>query len=174
MPFPLDMPFADSVLGAMITPAVLITACGPLALATTNRLGRVVDRVRAIGAEAEGMRPDDGTPFDEIEDKREQLNDQLVRLVKRICMLQNGLTAIYAALGLLVGSSLSIGVKSATDILPEGIPVFFGLSGASRCWWRACTLSGKRGWRSTRPCWRWLTSGGSCPGRLASHRRREL
>ena len=131
MPIPLNLPFADSVLGAMITPAVLISACGPLALSTTNRLGRVVDRVRAIGAEAEAMHPDVGTPFDEIEDKREQLNDQLVRLVRRIRMLQNGLTAIYLALGLLVGSSLSIGVKSATKFLPEGVPVFFGLSGAA-------------------------------------------
>ena len=37
-----------SVLGAMITPAVLISACGALILSTSVRLGRVVDRVRAL------------------------------------------------------------------------------------------------------------------------------
>jgi hypothetical protein len=37
-----------SVLSAMITPAVLISACGALILSTSVRLGRVVDRVRAL------------------------------------------------------------------------------------------------------------------------------
>jgi hypothetical protein len=38
---------AITVLTAMITPAVLISACGSMILSTSSRLGRVVDRVRA-------------------------------------------------------------------------------------------------------------------------------
>ena len=59
MPAPLipGLPFADGVLAAMITPAVLITACGTLTVSTSNRLGRVVDRVRKVIAEAEGFDP---------------------------------------------------------------------------------------------------------------------
>jgi len=37
---------------AMITPAVLISASGTLVLSTGNRLGRIVDRVRVLTAEA--------------------------------------------------------------------------------------------------------------------------
>src|SRR4051812_43874585 len=39
---------AVAVLTAMITPAVLISACGALILSTSTRLGRVVDRVRLL------------------------------------------------------------------------------------------------------------------------------
>ena len=37
-----NFPDAISVLSAMITPAVLISACGTLILSTSNRLGRVL------------------------------------------------------------------------------------------------------------------------------------
>ncbi|MBL0332872.1 MAG: DUF2721 domain-containing protein [Chlorobi bacterium] len=34
------------ILTSMLTPAILISACGTLILSTSSRLGRVVDRVR--------------------------------------------------------------------------------------------------------------------------------
>lgn len=39
----------------MITPAVLISACAALILSTSTRLGRVVDRVRALSDRFEEM-----------------------------------------------------------------------------------------------------------------------
>ena len=39
---------ALAVLTAMITPAVLISACGALIFSTSTRLGRVIDRVRTL------------------------------------------------------------------------------------------------------------------------------
>lgn len=39
----------------MITPAVLISASGTLVLSTSNRLTRVVDRVRTLAREAEAL-----------------------------------------------------------------------------------------------------------------------
>ena len=44
---------ASEVLSGMITPALLISASGTLVLSTSNRLSRVVDRVRVLTAEAE-------------------------------------------------------------------------------------------------------------------------
>ena len=44
----MDPAAAIAVLTAMITPAVLISACGSMILSTSGRLGRVVDRVRAL------------------------------------------------------------------------------------------------------------------------------
>ncbi len=46
---------ALSVLTAMITPAVLISACGTMILSTSTRLGRVVDRVRALSDRLEEL-----------------------------------------------------------------------------------------------------------------------
>jgi len=42
------MPNGLQILAAMITPAVLISACGTLVFSTSSRVSRVVDRVRAL------------------------------------------------------------------------------------------------------------------------------
>ncbi len=44
---------ALAVLTAMITPAVLISACGALIFSTSSRLGRVIDRVRSLSEKFE-------------------------------------------------------------------------------------------------------------------------
>ena len=46
---------ATTVLTAMITPAVLISACGSMILSTSTRLGRVVDRVRILSERLEDI-----------------------------------------------------------------------------------------------------------------------
>lgn len=125
------VPFAHEVLGSMITPAVLISACGTLTLSTTNRLGRVVDRVRSIARDVDNLHVEASVPENEIAEKRELFNDQLTRLVRRIRLLQTALTAIHTAIVFLVGSSLAIGLKSATQLFPESVPVLLGLAGAT-------------------------------------------
>ena len=50
---------AITVLTAMITPAVLISACGSMILSTSVRLGRVVDRVRSLSDRLEEIVHDD-------------------------------------------------------------------------------------------------------------------
>ena len=44
---------ALNVLAAMITPALLLSATGTYILATTGRLGRVVDRMRLVSEKVE-------------------------------------------------------------------------------------------------------------------------
>ena len=46
---------ALAILTAMITPAVLISACAALIFSTATRLGRVVDRVRMLSAKFEEL-----------------------------------------------------------------------------------------------------------------------
>ena len=43
---------ASDVLGAMIAPTILVSAVGTLVLSTSNRLSRVVDRVRTLSSQA--------------------------------------------------------------------------------------------------------------------------
>lgn len=44
------IPVSSEILGAMITPAVLISPSGVLVLSTSNRVSRTVDRVRSLSA----------------------------------------------------------------------------------------------------------------------------
>ena len=50
-----DNPFA--VLTAIVAPAILTNASSVLALGTSNRLARVVDRTRVVAAELAGFEP---------------------------------------------------------------------------------------------------------------------
>jgi hypothetical protein len=99
---------AGEVLGAMITPAVLISAAGTLVLSTSNRLSRVVDRVRVLSGEAERARSTDGGA---ITPRRTSLiASQLEQLAKRVVLLRNAMTTLYLAIGLLIATSLGVAV----------------------------------------------------------------
>ena len=125
-----ELPAATEVLGAMITPAVLISASGTLTLATSNRLGRVVDRVRVLGAEAD-LLPEGGELTADDAERRTLIADQLKQLLVRIRYLQTAITLLYSAIGLFVGASLSIGLTAALKTWLSGIPVGLGLLGST-------------------------------------------
>ena len=118
---------ASEVLGAMITPAVLISASGTLVLSTSNRLSRVVDRVRVLTAEAEQLQQGTGGE----KGARERLiSDQLARASKRALLLRSALTVFYSAIGLLVATSIAIGLVAALRWSYGWVPVTIGLCGA--------------------------------------------
>ncbi len=100
------------VLGAMITPAVLILATGSLILTTTNRLVRVVDRVREMLPEFEKqaaeVSPDDPLKIE----KRAMMFDQLDKATVRARLVQRALTRLYLALGFFLLTSMALGVIS--------------------------------------------------------------
>jgi hypothetical protein len=121
-------PLTSEVLGGMITPALLISACGTLVLSTSNRLSRVVDRVRVLTAELERSleaREPGGNPRHTALIAR-----QLERLTSRAILLRSSLTAFYAAIVLLIATSLSVGVSVLLG-WRYGLPVFFALAGAT-------------------------------------------
>src|SRR3954454_11641555 len=113
----MPIPFlgAGEILGAMITPAVLISASGTLVLSTSNRLGRVVDRIRALTTEAEGLPAVSAEP--EVVEKRLLIADQIGFLTVRLQLLQTAIIILYSAIGLLVGASLAIGLSAASNWL---------------------------------------------------------
>lgn len=97
---------AAEVLGAMITPAVLISASGTLVLSTSNRLSRVVDRVRALSTEAEQAASPGGRLL--VPRRAALIASQLVQLAKRAEMLRTALTTLYASIGFFVATSLGV------------------------------------------------------------------
>lgn len=120
---------AGEVLAAMITPAVLISASGMLVLSTSNRLGRVVDRIRALTDLAEQL-PEESADELVIE-KRSLIADQVASLSGRLLNLQNALVIFYASIGLLVASSLTVGLSAAANGTLNVVPIVLALLGAT-------------------------------------------
>jgi hypothetical protein len=94
--FVANNPFA--VLTAIVAPAILTNACSVLALGTSNRLGRVVDRTRSVTGEITSCAT--GSP-EYVEWTR-----QLRGLQRRVDMLLPALRLIYAAIGLFASTGL--------------------------------------------------------------------
>jgi hypothetical protein len=119
-------PFA--VLTAIVAPAILTNASSVLALGTSNRLGRVVDRTRVVysdlAAAAAGSL------------ERQEWTEQLAALRARAQMLLRALRLFYAALGLFASSALvSVGGSVATYygqkslfVVAAGLAVLTGAS----------------------------------------------
>jgi hypothetical protein len=127
------IPVPSEILGAMITPAVLISASGVLVLSTSNRVGRTVDRVRALAGEVERLQllPESGSVSTESKaSKRKRLADQLAQLSARAVLLRSAMTALYSAIGLLVGTSILVGVVALLQWQYSFLPVGVGFTGA--------------------------------------------
>ena len=123
---------ALAVLTAMITPAVLISACGALILSTSTRLGRVTDRVRLlIDRFEEMMRSQHDEGLEMFEERRAATFDQLDRLTTRSRLLQRSMTVFYLALGVFVATSVAIGMVAAVgQAVYSWVPVVLGLVGS--------------------------------------------
>jgi hypothetical protein len=120
---------ALGVLTAMITPAVLISACGALIFSTGTRLGRVVDRVRALAAKFEELARN--PQADEMADERRALlYAQLDRQTSRARLIQRSMVAFYTALSIFVGTTVAIAVTNAVARNYTWVAVLLGLVGA--------------------------------------------
>jgi len=109
-------PFA--VLTAVVAPAILTNASSVLALGTSNRLARVVDRTRVVTAELGEFEP--GTA------DYQSWATQLPRLQVRADLLVKALRLFYACLGLFAASALvSVGGSMAAYY---GRPLLFELA----------------------------------------------
>ena len=126
----MDTEAAIAVLTAMITPAVLISACGSMILSTSSRLGRVVDRVRALADRLETMaaREEHGPALIE---RQASIFNQLDKLTSRARILQRCMVIFYLSLGMFVATSVAIGVVPFTGNQRYNmVPVVLGLAGA--------------------------------------------
>jgi hypothetical protein len=94
--FVANNPFA--VLTAIVAPAILTNACSVLALGTSNRLGRVVDRTRVVASDIAASKPGS--------EGFVEWTSQLRALETRTHMLLRALRLFYAALGLFASSAL--------------------------------------------------------------------
>jgi cation transport ATPase len=117
---------ALEVLSAMITPAVLISACGTLIFSTSTRLARVVDRVRELGRNIESLSASEKPEF--IEERHSEIERQLAINSRRSSYIQHALTSFYISLGLLVAATIAIAFVSLLR-LTMWFPNILGIMG---------------------------------------------
>lgn len=115
-----------SLLTAMITPAVLISACGTLIMSTSMRLARIVDRVRELSIQIEPLFLGEVTDF--ADERRAEVERQLAVHTRRGKIIQNALTGFYISLAFLVAATVSIGLTTLVRQL-NWLPAVLGMAG---------------------------------------------
>jgi hypothetical protein len=121
---------ALGVLTAMITPALLISASGMFILSTSNRLGRVVDRVRNISDRMDALIHDQ-SGLEMMDERKAMLMEQMRHQTERANILQRALMVFYVASGVFVLTSVAIGVDAVfSHTQLHWMPVGLGIGGA--------------------------------------------
>ena len=123
----IDALSSTGILTSMITPAVLISACGTLLFSTSARLGRIFDRVNMLKSELESVLAGNVTFPDE---RMDFLNSQLSTQRIRAALIQKALASLYIATALFISSSLAIALNVAYGGQETTwIPIIIALSG---------------------------------------------
>lgn len=107
-------PFA--ILSFIVAPAILTNASSVLALSTSNRLARTIDRARELARQL-----DEGDPTDRRETDRRLR--ELAAAEHRALLLIRGLRSFYAALGGFAAAALLSIVGAVLVSMEVGAPV---------------------------------------------------
>jgi Protein of unknown function (DUF2721) len=87
----------QTIISAMLAPALLMAATGSLLVSANARLARVVDRLRTLILAWEQDAPD-----------RSERDSQITRHRRRAALVLRACWMLYAALGCFVGTSLAL------------------------------------------------------------------
>ena len=118
---------SSRILTSMITPAVLISACGTLIFSTSARLGRIFDRVNVMKGEVEDIVEG---KISYPEERMRHLRVQIQLQRRRATLIQKSMLALYTATALFIASSLAIAVNVAYGGAESAwIPTLIALSG---------------------------------------------
>ncbi len=134
---------ALAVISAMVTPALFILAAASLASSALVRMGRVVDRARALAATAEEGR------LERLGITPDLMRRWLLALRSRAKWTALAVAALYGAIVLFVSACLTIGFLHLGAALPEWSPLVLVLSGTllllgAAVWLAGETITGHR------------------------------
>jgi Protein of unknown function (DUF2721) len=129
---PIGFASSDSytTLSAMITPAIFLTANASLIISTSNRVSRVVDRIRLLNELADKI----GRGVSELDftaERLEHVNVQLDDLAWRSDRLRSAMTALYLALSTFVCTSLTIAIDNWLKYKLGPLPTLLAVAGVS-------------------------------------------
>ena len=117
-------------LTAMITPAIFMTANASLIISTSNRVTRVVDRIRVLNDHADNL--DRGVAeLDFAVERLEHVHDQMHRLEARSDRLRYALTSLYMAFTCFVGTSLALAIDAMLRNWLIALPTLLAIAGVA-------------------------------------------
>lgn len=119
-----------ATLTAMITPALFMTANGSLIISTSNRMSRIVDRIRQLNQEGDDLGRG-AKQLDFVEDRLEHVAVQLDRMVRRSALIRYALTLLYLAMTLFVGTSLTMAVDALLENPIVAVPTTLAIIGVT-------------------------------------------
>lgn len=130
----------------MVSPAVMISACGLMLLTLGNKYARVVDRIRSFAVEARALHERSTGQLSPSEAQRMQTLDlQIPDLFHRGLLLRNAMLFFYTAVGLFVVCSFAIAfVQFGAPIWVPVVLFCLGMGGvlvATAIAWRETLLS---------------------------------
>ena len=116
-------------LTAMVTPTLLISATGSLVLSTSTRLGRVVDRVRALEVRlGEMIYVEDKSTIPLYEKRVEVILDLMDKVTSRSRLLQRAMATFYYGLMFFILTSVLIAVVGLFPVY-RWLPIPVGVIG---------------------------------------------
>ena len=124
--FPRDDTF--TTLSAMITPAIFLTANASLIISTSNRVSRVVDRIRVLNDLADRI----GRGVSELDfaaERMKHVSAQLDYLERRSDRLRFAMTALYLAFSSFVGTSLTLAIDNWLKNGLGALPTLLAIAG---------------------------------------------
>lgn len=138
-----DLSMVLAILSAMITPAVLIVASSSLILATSQRLGRVIERTRKISDQFEKLVHSQANEA-HLEEERNAVFNQIGRATRRARLLQRVMACLYVTLSVFVATSITLGIIA---ILGQQqvhrytwVPILLGMIGAGLLFYASVLL----------------------------------
>jgi len=121
-------PPSYATLSAMITPAIFLTANGSLIISTSNRMSRIVDRIRVLNDRGDELcRGVAGLDF--IPERRAHVADQLDRLQYRSDRVRYALSMLYLSFAAFVGTSLTLAVDALLESNLAAVPTALSIGG---------------------------------------------
>jgi hypothetical protein len=117
-----------AALTAMITPALFMTASGSIIISTSNRMSRIVDRIRQLNEQADDLSRG-VIDLDFPQERLGHIGDQLKRLVWRSDRIRLALTLLYQAMAMFVGTSLTMAIDALLGNYLVALPTALAIGG---------------------------------------------
>ena len=118
-----------SALSAMLTPALLMLANASMVSSTSSRMSRIVDRIRVLNDYGDTLSRGE-THLDFVDDRLDEVAEQILRLEWRANRIRTGLTILYVAISCFVGTSLTLGLDVVFAMGLPLVPTILALAGA--------------------------------------------
>ena len=116
----------NNTVTAMIAPALFLTATGSLLISTSNRIGRIVDRIRAIVTMCESG---EFEKLDFSSHRRKHAIDELHHLHTRSNRVMAAVTMLYLAFSAFAATSMMIAINSIIGHFLDALPVMCAVAG---------------------------------------------